>query len=87
MKIPKMIIDLIIKAQELQTLYNDVLEEINRWDIDNDCEHIEVKGDNSTNLSEAIQCYINYGENFSFDGFDMYKEAEKRRKKNGKQNS
>ena len=32
-------------------------------------------------LSEAIQCFINYGENFKLDGFDMLKEYRKRSKR------
>ncbi len=81
MKIPKSIIDLIIKARKQQVQLDETTRKINQWDDDNDCENIPAKGDNSTNLSEAIQCFINYGENFKLDGFDMLKEYRKRSKR------
>ena len=82
MKIPKSIVDLIIKARKQQAQLDKTTREINQWDDANDCENIAATGDNSTNLSEAIQCFIYYGENFKLDGFDMLKEYRKRRKKN-----
>ncbi len=82
MIIPKDILDLIVKARKLQIEYDETIGKINEYDMDNDFENITVNGDNSTNLSEAIQCFINYGEDFEIDGFRMLKEFN-RRTKNG----
>ena len=50
MKIPKSIIDLIIKARKQQVQLDETTRKINQWDDDNDCENIPAKGDNSTNF-------------------------------------
>lgn len=78
MKIPKRIVDLIIKARKLQIELDKITEKINEYDTNHDFENISANGDNSTNLSEAIQCFINYGEDFKLDGFRMLKEYQRR---------
>lgn len=62
MKIPKYIQNKIIKARELMVKVENLKYEIHQWENDNDIESIEIDADNCCNLAEAIECFIDYGE-------------------------
>ena len=62
MKIPKYIQNKIIKARDLMVKVEELKYAIRQWENDNDIESIEIDADNCSNLAEAIECFINYGE-------------------------
>ena len=62
MKIPKYIINKILKARDLMGKVEKLKYEIRQWENDNDIESIEIDTDNCYNLAEAIECFIDYGE-------------------------
>lgn len=62
MKIPKSIQNKIIRARTLMVKVEELKNEIHRWENDNGIEDIEIDADNCSNLAEAIECFIDYGE-------------------------
>mgnify|MGYP003293585101 CR=1 FL=1 len=62
MKIPKYIQNKIIKARDLMFKVEELKYDIHQWMIDNDLENVEIDADNCSNLAEAIECFIDYGE-------------------------
>lgn len=62
MKIPKSIKNKIIKARDLMFKVEELKYDIHQWMNDNDLENVEIEADNCSNLAEAIECFIDYGE-------------------------
>lgn len=69
MRIPEHIKKKILKARKLLAEFEKVNDEIIQWDFDNNIESVMLPylSENSINLSEAIQCFIFYGETVDLD--------------------
>ena len=67
MQIPKYIVKKINKARELTLKLEAIRAEIIEWDYKVNAENIPYRSANASNLSEAIQCYIDYGEYLYID--------------------
>ena len=63
-RIPNYIINKINRARELVGKVNDLKYDIRKWENKVGAEDIELPylAENAVNLSEAIQCYIDFGE-------------------------
>lgn len=62
MKIPKSIKNKIIQARNSMFKVEKLKYDIHQWMNDNDIENIEIDADNCCNLAQAIECFIDYGE-------------------------
>lgn len=62
MEIPKKIKNKIIKARDLMFKVEELKYDIHQWMYNNDLESIKIDADNCSNLAEAIECFIDYGE-------------------------
>lgn len=64
MRIPKRIINKINKARELVDKVNAIKFDIREWERKIEADQIKLPytTENATNLEEAIECHIDYGE-------------------------